>query len=89
MSDPKKNPHTVNVVNVNGRHKCDPTETHVNGGDKVIWGGDAPIFFEESPFEQGQGPFSPGSASTVKRGLPTGKRFKGVSVEGQIIIDIP
>jgi hypothetical protein len=87
--------HNVRVLKVNGRHKCIPTKTEVNGGDVVEWGADGvPIVFKDSPFEEGNLPLKPGSPSHVKRGLPKGKSFKGETesggrVEGEIIVIDP
>jgi hypothetical protein len=60
--EPKK----IRVREVGGRHECEPTETHVTGGERIIWGGDSDIVFPDSPFVEGSGPFKPGSGSTVK-----------------------
>jgi hypothetical protein len=81
--------HKVKVIIENGEHRCDPTETHVDGGDTVLWGGSANIKFVDSPFEEGGGPFPPQSRSTVKRGLRKGAKFSGIAVKGQIIVDNP
>jgi len=59
----------VTVSRLGNKHICDPTHTHVNGGDTVAWTGQEPflVFFpDQTPFVEGRGPFLNGERVTVK-----------------------
>lgn len=97
--------HPITVTRLpDGRWTCDPTTTHVNGGDTIDWKGDGleisvsdvdpagVIGRPRAPFDR-LGPIKPPHTSLVSRRLGRGQRFvalvNGEPCEGQIIVDNP